>query len=212
MKWSKTLLSTAYFGPVEYFARLTQSESVWIEKYEHYPKQTYRNRCVIMGANGAQSLVVPVKRPQGNKTLVKDVRVDYDMDWQKNHLKSIESAYKNSAFYEFYIDEFYAIFTKKFEFLIDMNTEISSIALGHLEYEVNIEFSNHFIENSEGYQDYRTCIHPKKSMSLDTQFKAPEYIQVFSQKLGFIPNLSILDLIFNTGPETASLLRKSIVK
>ncbi len=206
------LLSTAYFGPIQYYARLIQDKSVVIEKFEHYSKQSYRNRCLIMGANGIQSLVVPVKKPNGNKTLMKDIRLDYAMKWQKNHLKSIESAYKNAAFYEFYSDEFKSVLTKKFQFIIDLNMEIIQIALKHLDHKKNIEFSDHYIESNETYQDFRDSIHPKKSLNLDTQFKSPEYIQAFSEKLGFIPNLSILDLIFNTGPEAFSILKNSVLE
>lgn len=208
----KNLLSTAYFGPIQYYARFIQDKSVVIEKFEHYSKQSYRNRCLIMGANGIQSLVVPVKRPNGNKTLMKDVKVDYAMNWQKNHLKSIESAYKNAAFYEFYSDEFRSVLAKKFVFLLDLNMEITHIALNHLDHEINIEFSDHFIESHEGFPDFRDSIHPKKSLILDKQFTAPEYIQAFSEKLGFIPNLSILDLIFNTGPEALSILKNSVLE
>lgn len=206
------LLSSAYIGPIQYFARFILGKSVLIEQYEHYLKQSYRNRCMIMGANGPLALVVPVKKPNGNKTIMKDVLIDYDTDWQKNHLQSIKSAYKNSAFFEYYFDDFFLTIKKKNKFLIDLNSEITNVVLSHLELEPEIKYTDRYQEAKNEIEDYTELIHPKKDINLDTHFSSPSYIQVFSDKHGNISNLSILDLIFNTGPESAFLLGKSIGK
>ena len=118
----KILLSSAYFGPIQYFARFVSGKSILIEQYDHYLKQSYRNRCKILGANGILALVVPVKKPNGNKTIIKDVLIDYDTDWQKNHLESIKSAYKNSAFFEYYSDDFFQAIKKKTKLLKKKST------------------------------------------------------------------------------------------
>lgn len=205
------LLSSAYFGPLQYFARFALGKSILIEQYEHYLKQSYRNRCNIMGANGLLALVVPVKKPNGNKTLMKDVLIDYDTDWRKNHLQSIKSAYKNSAFFEYYFDDFFLSIRKKSKFLIDLNAELTNIVLRHLELETEIKYTDRYMDDKTEIEDYTELIHPKKDINSDAHFSSPSYIQVFSDKHGNISNLSILDLIFNTGPESAFLLRKSIV-
>lgn len=205
------LLSSAYFGPIQYFARFVLGKSVGIEQCEHYLKQSYRNRCIIMGANNAMALVVPVKKPKGNKTIVKDVLIDYDTDWQKNHLQSIKSAYKNSAFFEHYYTDYFSLIKKKTKYLVDMNAEILEITLQHLDIKAEIQYTEKYFEDFDHIEDYREIIHPKSDIVADPSFKPPDYIQVFSDRHGFMPNLSILDLIFNTGPEAAFLLRNSLV-
>lgn len=165
-----------------------------------------------MGANNAMSLVVPVKKPNGNKTIVKDVLIDYDTDWQKNHLQSIKSAYKNSAFFEHYYSDYFSLLRKKTKYLIDLNAEITEIVLKHLDIRPEINYTENYIEDSNGLEDYRELIHPKSDIASDSSFTAPNYMQVFSDRHDFMTNLSIMDLIFNTGPEAAYLLRNSIVQ
>ena len=202
------ILSTAYFGPVQYFCRIASENPVIIEQYDHYSKQTYRNRCEIMGANGKLVLSIPVKKLPQKKTWVKDIRIDYDTNWQKIHLRGIISSYKSSPFFEFYFDDLEWVFQKRTRFLIDLNQDILKILIDYLGINKKIILSEKFI-NSASKPDLRDLISPKKDIKKDPYFKPVSYTQVFSTRHGFIENLSILDLIFNTGPESINILKKS---
>lgn len=213
MKNTKTLLASSFFAPIQYYCKLVQYPEIYIEQWENYSKQSYRNRCNIYGANGSLALSVPVVKATSKKILSKDVKISYDTDWQKLHWKGIEAAYKSSPFYEYYIDDFERFFTKKWNYLLEFNNEIQNEILGALEIEPNIQFTDDFIEfgNSE-YDDFRNLIHPKSSkLDKDESFSSEKYYQVFGDKHGFIENLSILDLIFNMGPESLLYLESSIV-
>lgn len=188
------VLPTAYFPNVEYFKLLNSAQQVALEQHEHYPKQTYRNRCEIYTANGKAALSVPVQKVHNAKTAVKDVRISYAENWQKNHRVSIESAYNSSPFYEFFQDYFHHFFEKQCDFLLDLNTEILDTLLEVLELEVSVLPTESYQTQAE--QDYRNLSPKQKS---DRQFET--YPQVFEEKHGFLPNLSILDLLFCLGPE-----------
>lgn len=205
------LLSTTYFGPIQYYSKLASVKKVVLERFEHYPKQTYRNRCVIYSANGPQTLSIPVSRGEELKIYTKDLRIDYAMNWQKIHFKAIESAYRCTPFYEYYIDDLILFFEKKYEFLFDYNLEIIHKLLSTINIDTKIELSDRYIKETDlGYQDLRETIHPKKRMNtIDREFTPPIYRQVFEPKHGFIANLSILDLLFNAGTDTRALLLQS---
>jgi len=206
------LLSTAYFAPVQYYCKLVDTPEVIIEQFENFNKQTYRNRCLIQGANGIQPLIVPLVAASRKKTVIRDVKIDYDTMWQKLHFKSIEAAYRSSPFYEYYIDDIAPFFNKKWNFLWDFNEQIRQIMCQILEIEPNITLSKDYIEKTTDDQlDFRNAIHPKPSKSIiDTTFKAIPYTQVFGDRHGFSPNMSILDVIFNIGPEGSDYLQKCI--
>lgn len=207
----KFLLSTAYFGPLQYYSKLEMADEILLEKYEHFPKQTYRNRCVIYGANGSQTLTVPITKGDSLKIYTKDVCIDYSMNWQNNHLKAIESAYGCSPFYLYYIDEILPLLQKKHVFLYDLNLEVTTSICHILGIKIHLKETQEYLKIvPQEYHDFRDSIHPKPRMSaVDNSFTAPVYRQVFEPKLGFIHNLSIIDLIFNEGPEAIQLLRKS---
>lgn len=213
MSNSKVLLATSFFAPIQYYCKLIQYPEIHIEQWENYSKQSYRNRCNIYGANGILALSVPVVKATNKKILTKDVRISYDTNWQKLHWKGIEAAYKSSPFYEYYIDDFERFFTKKWNYLLDYNNEIQSEVCNALEIEPSIYLSEDFIEfDSEEFIDFREVIHPKSSRTnLDNSFTPKKYYQVFGDKHGFLENLSILDLIFNMGPESLMYLESSIV-
>ncbi len=202
------LLSTAYLPPIQYFSKIAKSKNIVLEAHENYLKQSYRNRCYIYGANGKLSLNIPVKKGPGLKTPIRDVEIDYIMPWQKVHWKSIESAYKSSPFFEFFVDDLEPFYQKKTKFLFDYNQEILYFLMDSMESDVSLSLSESYtrqVENSG--QDFRQAIHPKKDFRLfDLDFQAKEYTQVFSSKHGFIPNLSVLDLLLNMGPEAADFL------
>jgi hypothetical protein len=201
------LLSTAYFAPVRYFSKLVAYPEIYIEQHEHFIKQTYRNRTIILGANGPISLIVPVVKGRGQKIKIKDLRISYDEDWQRNHWRTIFSAYNSSPFFEYYADELQPFFVKKQEFLFDFNQQITETILDILEIPVCLNFTEAFEQIPENCLNFREKISPKAHHNADDQqFIAQCYTQVFSEKFGFIPDLSILDLLFNEGPSAHSVL------
>lgn len=205
------LLTTSYFPPVQYYSKIVKDENVLIEQYEHYGKQSFRNRCDIYGANGKLTLSVPVIKGARLKILTRDIRIEYVEDWRKVHFKGIESAYRKSPFYEYYIDDIEPLFSKKHKYLLDLNNDILEVVNEILEINPSIKMTEDYIKDTEGMDDWREGIHPKKSRQKeDKSFVATPYTQVFSDKLGFEPNLSILDLIFNLGPEAIDYLEKPI--
>ena len=204
------LLSTAYFPPVHYFTKFILHPSRIIERYDHYTKQSYRNRCNIFGANGILTLSIPVLKGNRHKSYVKDIRIDYSKNWQKLHWKGIESAYMRSPFFEFYLDEIRLLLDKKHNFLLELNMEILDFLLGTLEISGGYKLSDAFNDSGTEYlNDYREIIHPKKTPDEDSSFRAESYSQVFSDRYGFQENLSIIDLLFNEGPNARFVLENS---
>lgn len=207
----KIVLSSAYFPPINYMALLAGSEHVIIDPNEYFIKQTYRNRCHILGVNGVQHLSVPVNRK--NHLPLKDVKVSYMEDWQKVHWGTIVSAYGKSVFFEFYRDELEALFLNKYEFLFDLNMGTLNLINTLIGLSPSIEISDSYIERDTIEWDFRDTISPKKEFSYpDIQLDFPSYYQVFSDRHDFVPNLSILDLLFNEGPETKGYIEGVITQ
>lgn len=196
------LLSTAYFPPIAYFCAIKQYGSVYIEQYENFGKQSYRNRCEIMTANGVIPLTVPVAKAN-SKTCIKDLKIVYQTNWQKLHYKGIESAYKNSPYYEYYIDDLIPFFERKETFLFDLNQSLLELLLSFLHLKTPMLLTEDYIaEGDTSYIDFRNAIHPKASRrSPGAEYPQAPYRQTFSDRMPFIPNLSILDLLFCCGPE-----------
>ncbi len=179
-------------------------DSVFFEINDNYQKQTYRNRCYIYGANGKQLLNVPISKNSG-KQKSKDILVNYAENWQKEHLKSLISAYQSSPFFEFYIDDLMPVFTTKEKYLVDLNIKIFQILNDAIQVEIPFKLTNEYQEFCE--EDYRFLANAKK----ESIPNLPKYTQVFQEKHGFIPNLSILDLLFNEGPNTELYLKKKSI-
>lgn len=199
------LLSTAYLGNIFYFSQIAKAESVLIEKHENFVKQTYRNRCSILGANGKLDLTIPVVKYSGKKIKISATEISYQDNWNKQHWQSITSAYNSSPFFEFYKDDFEPLFMEKPQNLLDFNNKLQSVCLDILQLSAKISYTEDFIpmNDTKGYTDMRNSISPKIQMDIPDQ---QEYHQVFEEKHGFTSNLSIIDLIFNEGPNAASFL------
>ena len=205
------LLPVSYFPPIEYFQLITKDKNVVLELFENYPKQTLRNRCYLYSSNGKIYLSVPVQRKINNFALTKDIKISYNEPWQKIHLKSIESAYNHSPYYEYYNDYFVCFFERKFIFLLDLNIEILNKLLKICKIQSKIAFTENFIQGTLGNSDFRNFFNNLSVNHKVTNFKNKEYSQVFDSKHGFIPNLSILDLLFNVGPEISNFLYENTV-
>ena len=196
-KAESALFSTAYLAPVEYFQYLKTAGRVCIEQHEYYQKQTYRSRCRIATANGIMDLSIPVEKR--NHTLIRDIRISEHSDWQTLHWRSIEAAYNSSPFFEYYADDFRPFFEKKWLFLWDFNMELLHKILELLDIETEILLTETYKpQTGEETLDLREIIHPKKEASIPLK----SYYQVFATKFGFIPNMSIIDLLFNMGNES----------
>ncbi len=206
---SSILLSTAYLPPIEYFSFLINSDKQIIEKYETYKKQTYRNRCYILGSNGKLALTIPIKKPEGNHTKTNEIIISYSEDWQQIHWKSIESSYNSSPFFLFYKEELKNLYQKKYKYLLDHNNNFLKLIFDFLYIEITPGLTSEFIKNPKNILDLRNSISPKNS-SQEKNYK--KYSQVFANKHGFIPNLSIIDLLFNTGPEAIDYLTNFLNK
>ncbi len=201
---SQTVFSTAYLPPIEYLASIINNPKILIEQEEHYVKQTYRNRCVIYTANGLFPLSIPVDRVNGNHTKIKDVEISCFENWQQHHWRSIVSAYNQSPFFLYYRDDLEVFFTKQYKYLLDFNTQLTKVILDALDLKPEIVFTEKYIENNDSlYLDMRNQFSPKK---MNTDISFPKYIQVFGENQGFISNLSIIDLLFNEGPNALSYI------
>lgn len=198
-------LSTSYWGNIEYFAHLAGGSAV-VDLHEHYKKQSYRNRCNIMTAAGVLALSIPVVKISGGRTPVKDIEIDYDTKWQKNHWRAIVSAYRNSPYFEHYEDIIAPFYHNRYRFLADYNIEITDCALHIMGVDRCYESSQRYIEQDEA-EDLRDLISPKRS----SNFSHGEYYQVFSEILPFEANLSLLDLIMcEGGAESRKIVENSI--
>lgn len=197
------LLPIIYLGNIEYYSLLKNAENILLEKHEHHIKQTYRNRTEIYGANGKLKLIIPLDK-RGDRTFVKDLRIDNNQLWQKLHWKSIESAYRSSPYFEYYEHEFIPFYKKEFKYLIDYNLQLQERVLNLLEISVDLNFTESYQKEIESFIDYRSILNPKSKDH--TSFSPTSYMQVFEPKHGFIPNLSIIDLLFNEGPNAESFL------
>ncbi len=199
-----------YNAPINYYARLSEQSAVVLEQFDSYTRQTYRNRCRIMGPNGLITLSIPVIKEQGSKTLMKDVRIDYDSHWNRIHWKSLVASYASSPFFEYFRDEFAPFYERKFTRLIDLNHRLMEHTLNLLGLKLPVRLSESFTRITSE-RDPRHYIHPKKNQAVaDPGFQPQAYRQVFADRFGFRSNLSILDLLFNLGPEALSYLQGSL--
>jgi hypothetical protein len=199
------LLSSAYFPPVQYIALASGAEKVFIEKEENYIKQSYRNRFIILSANGPLSLSVPVLLGSFHKTPVRDIKIDYTKRWQQIHTGAIISSYRSSPYFEFYFEKIRDVILSGDKYLLDLNMHSMEVAMEICRIKTKVEYTSEFIQEGNERNDYRYSISPK-IMDLHTEFMFNPYQQVFSDRGGFVPGLSIIDLIFNSGPDAPGYL------
>lgn len=199
------LLHLPYFGSVNHFRELVRPAVIWFENEDNYQKQTFRNRTYIYGANGKLSLNIPIKHlhSPGVKKHQKyrDVKIEYDFKWQQQHWKSLKSAYQTSPFFEFYEDDLAPLYYQKETYLMDFNYRCLELLMECLQIKINYHRTTGFIKDPGELIDKRHLINAKK------EILNPVYNQVFQEKSGFLPNLGILDLMFNEGPNTINYLQ-----
>ena len=196
-----TLFSTAYFPSISYMARFLAEDEPLIEVFETYRKQTYRNRCRVMTANGVESLSVPVVKVHGNHTMTKDIVISPVEPWQHIHSRCLESAYKAAPYFDHYYDYLRPIFEGHFERLVDLNDAALQAVLRMLKVKKEIVHTTDYMHEVEN--DLREAFTPKKAIENNS---FPEYYQVFGTKFPFAEDLSVLDLVFNEGPEAVEYL------
>ncbi|OFY38683.1 MAG: hypothetical protein A2X18_08365 [Bacteroidetes bacterium GWF2_40_14] len=197
-------LTSAYLPPIEYIRLISRSETAIIEKFEKYQKQSYRSRCHIYSANGILPLIIPVSRDNGHSVSISEIKIDYTKKWQKQHWRAIVSAYKNSPFFEYYQDDIVPFYNEQEESLFDFNYKVLETILNLIGMDYKLRTTESFL-NTYPVNDYRELIHPKRETTLYANENG-RYHQVFAHKHGFIQNLSILDLLFNEGPDAISYL------
>ena len=231
------LLSTAYMPPVSYFAAIAEEMDglsnrrdgdssieltpsvIYIEACENYQKQSYRNRCRFYAADGVQALSYPIIHEGGTHKLpISEIKIDWSTPWLQQHERAIVSAYRTSAYFEYYQDELFAILESRPERLLDLNTELLKFFIEKTGLAVDLRMTSEF--SREGTQtgpdgtllacnDLRETIHPKRPNTIlqDMKLEKP-YFQVFSRKHGFQSDLSIMDLLFNEGPDSIVYLKQ----
>lgn len=196
------ILHPTYFPSISHYVAMVQAAKITFEVEDNFQKQTNRNRMYIYSPNGLQMLNIPIKHSKEKHQKYKDVRIENDFDWQKNHFKSLEAAYRTSPYFEFFEDDFVPIFEKKHEFMMDLNFQIFEIINDCLGIDLPYLKTTEYFHGINDKTDFRILANGKK----DT-FVNENYTQVFNEKHGFIPNLSILDLLFNEGRHAVDYLK-----
>ena len=198
------LIHPTYFPSISHFAAIVQAEKVTFEMEDNFQKQTNRNRTYIYSPNGIQLLNIPVKHSKIAHQKTKDIQIENDFDWQKQHFKSLEAAYRSSPFFEYFEDDLLPIFEKKHSFLMDLNLEVFDLITRCLRMKIEYNSTTEYVHEIESNEisDFRYLANGKKDQS---QFES--YTQVFDDKFGFINNLSVLDLVFNEGKFAVDYLK-----
>lgn len=201
-----SLLLPTYFPSISHFAVMAQSENITFEIEDNFQKQTNRNRTYIYSPNGIQLLNIPVKHSKTAHQKTKDVLIENEFDWQKQHFKSLEAAYRSSPFFEFFEDDILPVFEKKYTFLMDLNMEVLDIVTNCLRMKFEFHKTTEYFPAPENVSDFRYLANGKKDAN-----SFEKYTQVFDDKHGFINNLSVLDLLFNEGKFAMDYLKNQTI-
>lgn len=199
MSKSSALISTSYAGPINYFAVIWAFDSVVLEHFEHFQKQTYRNRCTVYGPNGVLNLIIPLKKNK-SRTVISEVKIANEHAWQKLHWRTLCAAYRSSPYFEYYEQDLWYYYSNRFDLLMDFNQKLTKYFLEKLEIGIEFEANTEYEKSPVNSTDLREISSAKKRIPANITY--PSYPQVFEEKSGFIPNLSIFDLLFNLGPES----------
>lgn len=199
------IFPTAYLPSIKYVSLFLKSENPVIELYETYQKQSCRTRCRVMTANGLQTLTVPVIKTSGNHTLTKDIEISYKEAWQQVHLRCLESAYRKSAYFDYYFPYFENIYKQKFNTLVELNEYSFKVILKLMKIKKEFSYTEDF-EKITDINDYRISLSKDDVKYADLK----PYYQVFADRHGFIPNLSVVDLLFNEGNSSIDNLQLTI--
>tara|TARA_B100001142_G_scaffold98466_1_gene100437 strand:+ start:168 stop:773 length:606 start_codon:yes stop_codon:yes gene_type:complete len=196
------LIHPNYFPNIHQFTQIIKANNILFEVSDNYQKQTFRNRTYIYGANGKLGLFIPVIHTHKQRELFKDVKISYDSNWMDLHLKSLQSAYRSSPYFEYFEDDFIKLYSEKEKFLADFNIKCIKLISNLLDLDLDYKISVEYVEKTNDIIDLRDLSNARKEKKIDT----PKYIQVFESKHGYINNLSIIDLIFSEGLNSVSLI------
>jgi hypothetical protein len=196
------LIHPNYFPNIHQFTQIIKANNILFEVSDNYQKQTFRNRTYIYGANGKLGLFIPVIHTHKNRELFKDVKISYESNWMDLHLKSLQSAYRSSPYFEYFEDDFIKLYSKKEKFLADFNIKCIKLISNLLDLDLDFKISNEYVEKTNDIIDLRDLSNARKEKKIET----PKYIQVFESKHGYLNNLSILDLIFSEGTNSVLLM------
>lgn len=200
------LIHPTYFPSISHYTAIAQANNLTFEVEDNFQKQTNRNRMYIYGPNGLQMLNIPIKHSKGVHQKYKDIKIENAFGWQKIHFKSLEAAYRTSPFFEYFEDDFRPIFEKEHHFLMDLNFQIFEIINDCIGLPSNFNKTEEYFHKTTDFQDYRFLANGKKDAFINES-----YTQVFEEKHGFLPNLSILDLLFNEGRYAKDYLSQQLI-
>ena len=196
------LIHPNYFPNIHQFIQIIKANNIHFEVSDNYQKQTFRNRTYIYGANGKLGLFIPVIHTHKNRELFKDVKISYESNWMDLHLKSLQSAYRSSPYFEYFEDDFIKLYSEKEKFLADFNIKCIKLISNLLDLDLDFKISSKYVEKTNDIIDLRDLSNARKQKKIET----PKYIQVFESKHGYLNNLSILDLIFSEGTNSVLLM------
>jgi hypothetical protein len=196
------LIHPNYFPNIHQFTQIIKANNILFEVSDNYQKQTFRNRTYIYGANGKLGLFIPVIHTHKNRELFKDVKISYESNWMDLHLKSLQSAYRSSPYFEYFEDDFIKLYSEKEKFLADFNIKCIKLISNLLDLDLDFKISSEYVEKTNDIIDLRDLSNARKEKKIET----PKYIQVFESKHGYLNNLSILDLIFSEGTNSVLLM------
>ena len=208
------LLDAQYMGSIGYYARLITHPSIFIEKYEHFVKSSFRNRAYIATPNGVLTLSIPIEGGKNIRMAMHEVKISTAYDWQRLHWQSLIAAYRSSPFFEYYEDALYPFYHKPYQYLFDFNLALTRQIVQLLKVDKILQVTDSYQKNYPAHlmADFRAVYHPSESKSHpDANYTPPVYSQVFEPQTGFLPNVSILDLLFAEGRHSLQILQQAIV-